>query len=325
MEARVPVRMSKIIILSTDADAHLSYVTRHLKDEEVVLINPADMLDGVDTIDYHFAKGKVEVFYKDELLADVKSVWVRRPTLMISRPMPVKSRHVAYVRNAANRHLDMFNFIFPDALWMSDVNATRVADIKIVQLQLAEKVGFNIPETLFSSTPRRAKAFVQQQGICIAKTMTHIMPYKSLAFTKILKKTDSIDYSHLYLDPYTFQEYIKPAYELRITVVGDQVFAAKVDGEEIDGTNSKFRDWRYAHANNTFKASIADIPDNIAEKCIRFVKEIGLLFGAFDFIVDENGKYWFLEINPGGQWAFIEQATGQPIGKAIAKLLKNGK
>jgi len=316
--------MSKIIILSTKADSHLKFVTNHLSGEEILLINPTDMFDG-DAIDYVYKDRNVQVYYKDKLLNDVKSVWLRRPTQLSARRMPVKTSHIAHVKNAVGAHLEMFSFAFPEALWVSDSSAIKFADRKIVQLRLAAEIGFHVPETLFASTPRRAKEFVDKHGICIAKTMAHILPLKTFAFTKVLRSGDDIDYTNLNLDPYIFQQYIEPSYELRVTVVGDQIFAAKVEGEETDGLTSQYRDWRYAHANDTFKATALQLSPELTKKCVRFVRELNLEFGALDLIVDKKGHTWFLEINPNGQWAFVEMETGQPIGKAIAEKLKRGK
>lgn len=129
-----------------------------------------------------------------------------------------------------------------------------------------------------------------------------------------------LDYSGLYLDPMIFQQYIEPAYELRVTVVGKKIFTARVSGKDIDG-QSGFRDWRYAHINETFKAEVATLDQATKEACIRLTQKFGLNFGAIDLIVDKKGKVWFLEINPNGQWGFIENETGLPIGKALAELL----
>lgn len=60
-------------------------------------------------------------------------------------------------------------------------------------------------------------------------------------------------------------------------------------------------------------------------QCVALVKDLGLEFGAIDFILDKKGVYWFLEINPNGQWGFVEERTNQPIGAAIAARLKTGK
>ncbi|KUO10863.1 hypothetical protein [Streptomyces sp. DSM 15324] len=56
----------------------------------------------------------------------------------------------------------------------------------------------------------------------------------------------------------------------------------------------------------------------------RFLADFGLSFGAFDFAVTASGAWWFLECNPNGQWAWLEDAAGLPITHAIADLLENG-
>ena len=314
----------RILILSHEGDAHLKCVTKHLTDEVVLLVNPADMLDG-ETIDFAFKDKQLKVFYKDDELDDIKSIWVRRPTQLMSRTIPVKARHVAYVRSAAERHLNMLYFSFPDALWFSDMTAIKNADVKVVQLRLAAKLGFNVPETLFASTPARAKEFVAQHKICIAKTQSQKMPYQQITFTKLIHDADDVDFNNIKLDPFTFQQYIEPKAEWRVSVVGDQVFTAEVGGNNTDGVDSKYRDWRVSHGDNSFWANAIQPPKKFEKQCVELVRQLGLEFGALDFIIDADGNPWFLEINPNGQWAFVEEHTGQPIGAAIARKLIAGK
>lgn len=66
------------------------------------------------------------------------------------------------------------------------------------------------------------------------------------------------------------------------------------------------------------------LPDELADKCVKLLKRLGLLYGAIDFVVDRKGTHWFLEINPMGAWGFIEEDIGLPIGKAMADLLMSG-
>jgi pyruvate carboxylase len=51
------------------------------------------------------------------------------------------------------------------------------------------------------------------------------------------------------------------------------------------------------------------------------MRSLGLRFGALDFLVTPEGEWVFLEVNPNGQRAFVEQATGLPIAAAIAGAL----
>ncbi len=315
----------KILIISRSGDAHLPFVTKHLQGEDVVLMNPSDVIFG-HTIDFSFSKngGGLRTFYKGEPLDNVKSVWLRRPVLLADRmrDIPLDDSYKPYIQNSLETHITMLAQAFPAATWMSEVGNIREADSKLLQMRFATKLGFNVPDTLFASDGKLAKAFVNKHKICIAKTQSSIFPKNKLVFTKIIRDSDGLDYTHLNLDPYIFQQYIEPSYELRITVVGDKVFATKVFGKETDGVESGFRDWRFAHANDTFGAAAAEISPELEEQCRQLVKELKLQFGAIDIIVDKDKKAWFLEINPNGQWAFVEQHTGQSIGKAVADVLR---
>lgn len=315
--------MSSILILSRVEDTHLPYVTKHLAGEDIIRINPSDIIDG-DTIDYTFSDGKVQVLYKGRPLQDIKSVWIRRPTSLDERTLPVIARHKEYVRSALRAHAQMLVEAWPGAFWFSDTGKLFAAENKLLQMRLATKLGLKVPETLFASSAEQAKAFVARQKVCIAKTQATDLPPNSLTMTRIVRASDGLRYDNLNLDPYIFQAYVEPAYELRVTVVGDKVFAARVEGQETDGIGSTYRDWRYAHVNDTFSAKAAKLPRAAADACRQLVRELGLEFGAIDLIVDRQNTIWFLEINPNGQWAFVEKHTGQPIGKAIADKLKAG-
>lgn len=63
-----------------------------------------------------------------------------------------------------------------------------------------------------------------------------------------------------------------------------------------------------------------NLPKEIGIKCINVVKALGLKFGAFDFMLDSDGQYWFLEVNPNGQWGFVELEAGIPISEGFAQL-----
>ncbi|MNZ28723.1 hypothetical protein D3C78_459550 [compost metagenome] len=52
------------------------------------------------------------------------------------------------------------------------------------------------------------------------------------------------------------------------------------------------------------------------------MRRLNLRYGAIDFVCDPQGNLWFLEINPNGQWAWIENLTGYPIAEAIVDELE---
>ena len=110
------------------------------------------------------------------------------------------------------------------------------------------------------------------------------------------------------------QNCISKEYELRITIVGDKVFSAKVNSQENKNT---LTDWR--KEKNPFV--IYELPTEIEQKCIQLTKKLNISFGAIDLVRDKNGDYIFLEINPNGQWAWIEMETGLKISDEIINYL----
>jgi glutathione synthase/RimK-type ligase-like ATP-grasp enzyme len=114
-----------------------------------------------------------------------------------------------------------------------------------------------------------------------------------------------------------FQQYVPKRVELRVTVVGRRVFAAEIDSQASRSTR---HDWRHYDDPNV-QYRIHTLPPEMARACVRLVEALGLSFGAIDLIQTPEGKYVFLEINPNGQWGWIEDLTGLPISDAIADWL----
>lgn len=117
--------------------------------------------------------------------------------------------------------------------------------------------------------------------------------------------------------PVIIQSYIQKEFELRVTVVKDKVFACAIYSQSSERTRE---DWRRYDIPNT-PHKIYKLPKQIEQKCVDIVKKLGLEFGCIDMIVTPGGEFIFLEINPNGQWLWIEHLTGLPIGDAISEEL----
>src|SRR5205814_484076 len=105
-------------------------------------------------------------------------------------------------------------------------------------------------------------------------------------------------------------------YELRVTVVGARVFAAKIDSQA--NADAKL-DWRRSLHDVAYEA--VALPEEIETRIQAFMRFFGLVYGAFDFIVTPQGGYVFLEVNPSGQYMWLECATGLGITAALADAL----
>jgi glutathione synthase/RimK-type ligase-like ATP-grasp enzyme len=120
--------------------------------------------------------------------------------------------------------------------------------------------------------------------------------------------------------PIIVQAVVPKRIELRITVVGRRVFAAEIHSQASNHTRLDWR--RYDMFETPHRPH--DLPPDVERRCIQLVARLGLCYGAIDMVLTPDGRYVFLEINPNGQYLWIEQATGLPISDAICDLLITG-
>jgi glutathione synthase/RimK-type ligase-like ATP-grasp enzyme len=241
-----------------------------------------------------------------------KSVWFRRTKLPPFENAKFEDR--IYLQNEYETLLKNLLSVM-DTKWLSEPGAIYRAENKLLQLKLARKIGFNTPKTLVTNSKIELKKFYEEnnQDIIIKPLgISRIFKDDSLSFlfTNSVKKEHIDAIENFDLTPCLFQNRIEKELELRITVVGENIFSAGVDSQsniktQLDWRKSQLQFFQYK------------IPKDISDKCIEMVKKLNLKFGAIDLIKDKNGNYIFLEINPNGQWAWIETQTQLPISDAI--------
>ena len=317
-----------ILILTSPEDPHLPFVTKHLKKDEYIVIDVGVIAEGAK-LTYEVSNDTFKIKYEGKELKEITGVWYRRPrTAQKDLHINVRPDYLDYAYSALQQHVNQLYALLENALWISDVYAVRRAENKVFQLLTAKKVGFQIPEVIFTSDAKAAEAFVNKHRTAIVKPESNHWPKplhkdtQPAIYARKVSANDQVKYAGLHMAPSIFQQLIDPDFELRITVIGNAVFAAKVLASDF--TVEEVRDWRLAHTDGKLDFEEYNLPDAIAKKCIRLTKELGLNFGAIDMIRAKDGTMWFLEINPNGQWGFIEWATKQPLGKTMAQLLRSG-
>lgn len=112
---------------------------------------------------------------------------------------------------------------------------------------------------------------------------------------------------------------MEKSYELRLTVIGQHLFGAKLYSQK---TSSGRLDWRKAY--HELKMGPYDIPPSIAKLCLALMERLGIVFGCFDFIKTQGNEYVFLEVNQMGQFLFVERYTQQPLLAAFCEMLHQG-
>lgn len=207
-------------------------------------------------------------------------------------------------------------------LWVN--HPARQADLfKPVQLAVAQRCGLTVPETLVTNDPDAVHRFADRHpGGIIRKPLgfgSIIEEGRRKALnTHLLSRAELTDMRGVEMTAHQFQPFIAKSYEVRLTMVGDRMFAA---GITAHSTKARI-DFRSDYDALTYK--IVDVPCRVADGVKAFMAWFGLAFGAFDFVVDPNEKWWMLECNPAGQYGWIEDATGLQITSALADLLTKG-
>jgi glutathione synthase/RimK-type ligase-like ATP-grasp enzyme len=194
----------------------------------------------------------------------------------------------------------------------------QAARWKLSQLAIARQQGMVVPETLVTSSPAEALMFAAAAPYgtvlkAVADARVSVGDEERLGFvTDVGSETD---WESVALTPVIIQNRIPKQADLRITVVGNELFPALIrvpEGAPVDFRAVDAADCTYERY---------EIDRRLSDHCFSFLNHFGLRFGAFDFAVDYNGQAWFLECNPAGQWGWIEHFTGMHITASLVDLL----
>jgi len=267
--------------------------------------------------------GSLEVGGRCFDIEEIESVWYRRPGL------PEPSEEIAdslerefAVDESDETLLGLWRVL--GCLWVSRPDALNAASYKPAQLKAAAEVGLEVPRSIITNDPEEACAFVEGLDVgTVVKPLRFGLvretdEHQDVVFTQPVRPEDleggmgAVAWCPTYL-----QEYVPKDVEIRATVVGDEVLAAEIRSQE---TAESRHDWRRADVKDVPHLP-HELPVSVAERCVSVVKHFGLAFGAMDLIRTPDGRYVFLEVNPNGQWLWVEILTGLPITDALCRLL----
>jgi glutathione synthase/RimK-type ligase-like ATP-grasp enzyme len=319
-----------IVIITREHDAHALHVANLIREivHEVFLLNysafPAEgeityqIRSGVPTLTIE-AEGRV---IRSE---DIQSVFYSRITDAVPSAAIKDSEIRNYVIRETNHFFESLPYML-NCFWMNQPDKQLVANRKPYQLLIASKVGFETPDSLVTNSPRQVAKFIASREFVAAKTLwtPGIAVIRDgqeegvSLYTKRLSKEEVIERSESISNcPMIFQPYVEKLIELRITIVGKKVFACSIESQRSEKTQE---DWRNYDIENTPHSEF-ELPNEVRSKCLALMQELGLYYGCIDMIVTPSNEFVFLEINPGGQWLWVEKLTKMPISEAIVEAL----
>ena len=250
----------------------------------------------------------------DHELAEVGAVWWRRPQAIVLHPDMARPEDREFAFGECHAALTgLWSCL--DATWINDPELDLIASRKLLQLRVAHQLGFRTPRGCITNDPAQAARFLEEQGGQPTIYKAFAGTETSWRETRVLRGQERELLDAVRLAPVIFQECIPAAVDLRITVVGDQVFATEIRAHDAD---YQF-DFRMVMDRATLAAH--ELPDDVRALIMALMRRLGLVYGAIDMRVTPDGEYVFLEINPAGQYLFVEVATGQRITEALCDTL----
>lgn len=214
----------------------------------------------------------------------------------------------------------------PRTFWVNHF-AAEVAGTKPLQLRLASEAGLVIPETLITNNPHEIREFIRRQGGFVAHKLLEPSGWRSedgkhlyLTYTSTVTEPDLPSDDLLRLCPAILQPLLKKEFEIRVLCLGDFLVAVRLNSQEDERAAV---DWRAGQ----FRIAVQpyELPEETAAGCRRLMRSLRIVHGSIDFVVDPTGKHIFLEVNPQGQFLWMEDRTGLPVLDMFAEFLLAGK
>lgn len=300
-----------VLIVTVEDDIHAILVKLALEEKGIhcdllYTANMGSSLSGnVYISDKNFSWEKIE--HANVIDDRYNTVWWRRPRKSSLFEFTHNDDKPFILRENNFFHESIPGLFNSDVWWVNPIESHFFISSKIVQLKLARKVGFSVPETLVSNTPETIKEFIRDsKGNSIYKPFVgnnwNENGVSKGIYTSKVTLQDLPSDRLLKVVPGIYQHCISKQYELRITCFGSYISAVKIDSQqEQDG----ILDWRKMRSFDNSLESV-DLPEDISEKLRLIMKELKIVFGCFDFIVTPNNEYVFLEVNEQGQFLWIE-------------------
>ncbi|HEX6900619.1 MAG TPA: hypothetical protein VF789_12920 [Thermoanaerobaculia bacterium] len=333
------MRPKRILIVSEAGDLHSDAVAWALrkKGHECEILRPPDF-PTLLSLSMHLAPddrtGRFRMRGPDVTAVDpgepFDAVWMRRlgeavlPDDMHPGDKEVAARQCAFFLTGVAPFLDRGGRTF----WVNSPASDMLAQQKTCQLRSAARVGLAIPETLVSNDPDEIRGFLRKHGGRVAHKLLRAASWVARdesgervfgAYTAAVTEDQLPDDDVLRLCPGIFQPMLEKDFEIRVACLGDFLVAMRILSQTKETAAT---DWRRGQLD--IEMEPYELPVEVAERCRRLQRDLGLAYGAIDFVAAPDGEHVFLEVNPQGQFLFLETRAGLPLLDMFSEFLLAG-
>jgi glutathione synthase/RimK-type ligase-like ATP-grasp enzyme len=321
---------STVLIITNDHDEHADAVIQELDRRAVPVFrfHPEEFPHSC-SITLEIRNGRIDGEIRERrhrvAFDEICAAWYRRSRRLFA-PLPSVNLHQGdlenFVRAQSSLTLTAL-FASLQTLWVGQPFKLRRAEVKALQLAEASKAGLLTPPTLISNDTDRAAAFVQDLGDTDCAIKPLVATRVDGADGARLPLTTTLPHGHplesVAAAPTMFQRYIEKAYELRCVVMGEKIFAAKLNSQDHESTRI---DWRAGTPEGgDVEHEVFDLPEPVQTALHRLMRSFEINFASIDMIVTPEGEFVFLDLNPNGQWLWLQEELGVPLVSNMADLL----
>ncbi|MGH4021162.1 MAG: ATP-grasp ribosomal peptide maturase [Pseudonocardiaceae bacterium] len=315
-----------VLILATERDISADRMVRALAEREVPVFR-ADMgwFPRQLTLDAELRDGqwvgRLATPYHEVALEGLRSIWYRSPSAF-QFPAAMSDTERQHAQHEAKLGVGGVLASLP-VRWVN--HPGRHADAtKPRQLAMAAQAGLSVLPTLVTNDAAAVRRFAGRSGRDGVVTKMFGAPAISeqggrrVALTQRLAASDLGDLRGIEVTAHQFQRWASKREECRVIVIGQHMFAVAIRA----GSDAALVDWRADY--NALSYERIDPPGEVRRGIRAVMSDLGLAYGAFDFVITPEWKWVFLEVNPGGQFGFVEDNAGLPLTAALADLLAQG-
>ena len=181
-------------------------------------------------------------------------------------------------------------------------------DSKPVQSAALAALGFRVPNTLVTTSPDAAAAFLDAHAVAVCKSVGSVR-----SIVAKITQADRERLEHVASCPTQFQAYVAGV-DFRVHVVGERAFACEIRSEADD--------YRYSGRQGArTEIHACSLPAAVEERCHATARAFGLPLCGIDLRRTPEGEWYAFEVNPSPGFTYFADAAGQPVAEAIADLL----
>lgn len=320
--------MKKVLIITHQNDNYsIETVTKQLEEQGAEVFRfDSDIFPSKISVSQFISDNEicsyVERDGKKHLLDEFESIWYRRFYLGHALDREIPEMYREPILEESKRTLLGILETTP-VFKLDDYRNVRRTSDKHLQLQIARECGLRIPNTLVTNNADDLRKFnADNESGIISKMQTSFAIYdegvENVVFTNTMKPEHFENLEELQNSPMKFQEKIDKEVELRVTIVGDKIFPFSIDSQKLDGSKD---DWRKEGVSLINDWLPCELPDDLNEKLLMLMDKLKLNYGAMDLILTPDGEYVFLEVNPVGEFFWLDRLSDGKISSAITNLL----